>query len=99
MNSTNIPPIMIIRVNGIYETQNLLYYLLVHHVSSERYFKVARHIISDVLQSPNQTFCIRMCLFQAIPAAYVFNRSVTWMAGSNPSEGKDVSLLCMLCVV
>jgi hypothetical protein len=73
--------------------------LLGHHVSLERYIKVACHIVFDVLQLPNQTFYIRMWLFQAIPAAYVFSHSVTGMAGSNSSKGKDVSLLCMLCVV
>jgi len=56
-------------------------YFLGHHVSSERYIKVACHIVLHVLQLPNQTFCVRMCLFQAIVAAYVFSRSVTGMAG------------------
>jgi len=75
------------------------YHLLGYHVSSERYIKVACHIVFDVLQLPTQTFYIHMSLFQAIPAAYVCSGSVTGMAGSNPSEGMDVCLLCLLCVV
>jgi hypothetical protein len=31
--------------------------------------------------------------------AYVCCRQITWIVGSNPAEGMDVRLLCLLCFV